>query len=126
MKPPSLLARLHLLKGDVEPKEIAILIAIVLLSALAVRLSAGNLFPADLMHVISRWYCCMAEGTPAMAAPSKKMTKSSKKRAATHRTSSRKNVRYKKQHVPAATKQAKKRPLQWLFPNANKKARALH
>jgi len=54
MKPHSLFARLHLLKGDVEPKEIAILIAIVLLSALAVRLSAGNLFPADLMHAIAR------------------------------------------------------------------------
>jgi hypothetical protein len=54
MRKPSLLARPSLLKSDVEFKEIAILLALVLLFAIAVRLSAGHLLPADLKHLLSR------------------------------------------------------------------------
>jgi hypothetical protein len=43
-----------LLKYDVELKEIAILIVLVVLFAVVVRLSAGHLLPADLQHLISR------------------------------------------------------------------------
>jgi len=54
MKKPSLLARLQLIKSDVEFKEIAILLALALLFAIAVRLSAGHLLPADLKYLFSR------------------------------------------------------------------------
>jgi hypothetical protein len=54
MKKPSLLARLQLFKSDVEFKEIAILLALAFLFAIAVRLSAGHLLPADLKYLLSR------------------------------------------------------------------------
>ena len=43
-----------LLNCDVEFKEIAILVALAVLFAVVVRLSAGHLFPADLTHLISQ------------------------------------------------------------------------
>jgi hypothetical protein len=54
MRKLSLFARLQVLKSDVEFKQIAILLALVLLFGIAVRLSAGHLLPADLKHLISR------------------------------------------------------------------------
>lgn len=61
----------------------------------------------------------------AMTKPSKKTTTSSKqKKQVSTKKPSRKHVGYKKQNEPAATKPIKQRPLHWLFPNANKKARA--
>ncbi len=43
-----------LIRCDVEFKEIAILVALVVLFAVMVRLSAGHLLPADLKHIIFR------------------------------------------------------------------------
>jgi hypothetical protein len=61
-----------------------------------------------------------------MTKPSKKTTMSSKKNkpVSAKKASSRKHATYKKQKMPAVTQPAKKRPLHWLFPNANKKAGA--
>jgi hypothetical protein len=50
----SLFARLQLLQSDVEFKETAILLALVLLFAIAVRWSAGHVLPADLEHLITQ------------------------------------------------------------------------
>jgi len=47
-------AGLPLLRCDVQLKEIAILFALILLLAIAVRWSAGELIPKDLRHLISR------------------------------------------------------------------------
>ena len=43
-----------LLTVPLKPKEIAILVALVLLFVLAIRLSQGNLVPKDLQHLIFR------------------------------------------------------------------------
>ena len=43
-----------LIRCDVEFKKIAILVALVVLFAVMVRLSAGHLLPADLKHIIFR------------------------------------------------------------------------
>jgi hypothetical protein len=63
--------------------------------------------------------------TPAMVKSSKKTAASSHRKQVAKNTSHRKHANYKKQPQPVATKPVNRRPFQWLFPNAHKRAGAL-
>jgi len=68
----------------------------------------------------------MAESkpTPAMAKSSKKTTASSHRKQVAKNTSHREHANYKRKSKSVATKPVHRRPFQWLFPNAHKRAGA--